>query len=577
MTATRRARLERAVVLAAGVLVVVWAAAWIRVGIDTGDGGYVVALQLRIAQGDLPLVDELNPQSLGALHGAPFVWLWHQLFGLGGLVLAARAAFLVATVAVGVLAYRALRTVAGPPAAFAAVTVACLAIPYGIPVLSYNTVPILGSVLSAGALAATVETGSRRWAVVCGAALGLGTLANPQWLPAGLVLGVVSLVWLSARLWLPLLAAAAAPLLVLGLWVLAVPGVGRLRNAVSYMQDTRAAITPGSERLENNLHALASPLLTPTYLVLLALAALVTAGVLLRPRSWIPGAALAVLPVAALVPVLRVAWRPLPAEATTALTLPGDIGATSLQASAAAVGVLLVPCLAWLARHGRRSLFAVGSFGLGVGLVVTPLLAASTASGPSRGIAGAGLAVALLVLVLTAIEAAEPARWPVGAAAAVATVAAMAGIASATTFPTVPVGRADTSVSSGAWAGMVGAPGYVDSIRTVRAALAEHADPGDRVLGVAAPAFPLMADVRVGSPMLWLTFWGDGNRRGVRWLEDPANTPDVVLVVGHDARALSRGRALRTDVLAEHLRSDYTVVDTTSDPPLTVLRRNPTD
>src|SRR5689334_7316819 len=216
-------------------------------------------------------------------------------------------------------------------------------------------------------------------------------------------------------------------------------------------------VVPADARLRHNVDNLASQLQAPSYLVLLAVAALITIAVLARPRSTLTRIALALLPLAALVPVLRMAWRPLAKGATSSLTPTGDIGVTTLHGSAVLVGVLLVPCTAWLIREGNRPLAALATYAAGLGLVITPTLAASTASGPSRAIAAAGLAVPVLVLVTAAVNAAADARWSsLAPLAAVAATAAMAGIATATTFPTVPADDADVSVSSGAWAGMRG-------------------------------------------------------------------------------------------------------------------------
>lgn len=566
-----RLRADRLIPAVGAVALLLWAAYWIRIGTDTADGGYAVAVQLRIAQGDLPFVDELSPQALGALPGAPFVWLWHQLFGLSGLVLAARAFYVLVAAAVGVTAWRALRTTVSTPAAFAGIAVAGLAIPYGVPVLSYNTAPILACLLSAAALTATVQTHSRRWALLTGAALGVAATINPQYLPAGIVLGIVALAWLTRDLWIRVLAAAATPVVALGLWVLVVPGISSARNSFSYMQSSRT-VAPAHERLSHNLDNLASQLQATSYLVMLAIAALVTVAVLARPRATITKVALALLPVAALVPVLRMAWRSLPRGATTSLTPTGDIGVTTLHGSAVVVGVLLVPGIVWLAREGTKPLVALATYAAGLGLVITPTLAASTASGPSRAIAAAGLAVPVLVLVTVAVDAAAGVRW--SSLASVAAVAAMVGIATATTFPTVPADQADVSVSSGAWAGMRGQSYYVDAIKTLGAALSAHTTPHDRVLAISVPAALLMADIHAGTPMLWLTFQGAGNDRGVRWLEDPGHMPDAVLVYGFDASALADNVDLRTDPLAVFIRDNYTVVETSTSPLLTVLRRN---
>jgi hypothetical protein len=108
----------------------------------------------------------------------------------------------------------------------------------------------------------------------------------------------------------------------------------------------------------------------------------------------------------------------------------------------------------------------------------------------------------------------------------------------------------------------------------VRSALVEHTSPGDRVLAISAPSFPLMADVRPGTPSLWLGFWGPANHRAIEWLEQSGHIPDVALVYGYDAHALAGDPALRTDPLAAFIRRNFTVVDSSTSPALTVLRRN---
>jgi hypothetical protein len=567
----RRPRTDHLILAVGTLALLAWAVSWIRTGTDTADGGYAVAAQLRLAQGDLPFADELSPQILGAIPGAPFVWLWHTLFGLSGIVLAARAFYLVVVLAARAVAWRALRSTVSAPAAFAGVAISCLAVPYSLPVLSYNTVPILASILSAAALTATVQTASRRWALLTGAALGVAATTNPQYLPAGIVLGIVAIAWLGRDLWIRVLAAAATPVVALGLWVLIVPGVSGARNSFSYMQDSRTVVAPAGERLRHNVDNLVQQLFVPSYLVLLALAALVTVAVLVRPRAVVSRIGIAVLPVAALVPVIRMATRDLPRGATSSLTPTGDIGVTTLHGSAVLVGVLLVPCVAWLSREGRRPLLALASYAAGLGLVVTPTLAASTASGPSRAVAAAGLAVPVLLLVTVAVEAAGKLRWAFAPLTSVAAVAAMAGIAAATSFPTVPAGDADMSVTSGAWAGMRGRPTDIGAIRAIGAALKAHTTSEDRVLAIGAPSALLMADIHAGTPMLWLTFGGDANERGVQWLED--HTPDAVLVYGYDAQALAGDGELSSDPLARYVRDNFTVVESSSTPSLTVLRR----
>lgn len=573
---SRRIEVDAWLVALGTVLLAVWSVFWIRYGADTADGGFAVGIQLRVAEGDLPFVDEQSLLVLGALPGVPFVWLWHQLFGLDGIVLAARVAFLLVAAATCLVAYRALRTAVAPSAAFAGVVIAALALPYDIPVLSYNTVPVLCSLLSGAALVATVETGHRRWAIVSGAALGVAAASNPQYLPAGLVLGVVALVFLARSLWVPLLAAAATPLVALGLWIVLVPGVSSFLNSLRYMQEARDVLIPGHVRLGHNLENLASQLLVPSYLVVLSGGALVALGLVLRPSSPYPRLGLAVLPLAASLPVLRMALRTLPVDVTSAMTETGEIGVTTMHASAAAVSVLIVPALVWLTRDRRRSLIVVSTYAAGLALVVTPVVASSTASAPARGIAAAGFTVPLLIVTVIAIEAIAPLRVRIaGPLAALAAVAAMAAVASATVFPLIPVRDYDVAIRSGAWAGMQARQLDVERIREMTGLLESNVDDNSRVLGVAAPALPLFSDVRQGAPMLWFSFAGDANRRGVEWLAQPAHTPEFALVFGYDALAFADDPVLRDDQLAQFIRDNYTVIESVAEPsPMTLLRHD---
>jgi hypothetical protein len=559
------------VVAVAACSLMLWALAWVRVGADTRDGGFAVALQLRVAQGDMPFRDEFNPVVLGALPGAPFVWLWHEWFGLTGLVLASRVFFVLVAAGVMFLAYRGLRESVTAPAAFAGIAVATLALPYGIPVLSYNTIPVLGSVLSASAFAATVATGSRRWAALSGAALGVAALSNPQYLPTGLVLGVVSIAWLERQLWSRLLAAAAAPLVAFGVWALLVPGLNNIRTAVHYLRETRALVLPADQRLRNNLENLYSQLTAPSYLVVVSAAAVVTVLLIARPRSRLAAAGLALLPIAALLPVLRMAWRTVPAGTESSLTSTGEIGVTTLHGAAMIVSVLFVPGMAWLARARHRALTAATTYAVGLGVLMTPIIASSTASGPSRAVAAVGLSTPVLMLTVMAVHGACRSGWFAGAAG-LGAVMAMVGIATATSFPGVPPVAANESITSGAWAGMSGRPVDASIIRTMQTALDRVSDPGDRVLAVASPSYPLFSDVRAETPMLWIAFWGDANRDAVEWLRQPGHRPDVVLVYGYDGTGLSSATELRRDPLAAYIREGFSVVESSTSPAYTILR-----
>ncbi len=87
------------------------------VGLDLGDGSHVVGLGMRLAQGDLPLADEMNLQALGSLPAVPFVWVWLQVVGNEGVILASRVSFAVVAALAGWVSWRALRPMVGPAVA----------------------------------------------------------------------------------------------------------------------------------------------------------------------------------------------------------------------------------------------------------------------------------------------------------------------------------------------------------------------------------------------------------------------------------------------------------------------------
>ena len=82
----------------------------VRLGADVGDGTHVVALAMRMAQGDVVLRDEMNLQALGSLVAVPFVWVWLEVVGVGSIVLASRVFYLVLASMAGLVCYRARRT-----------------------------------------------------------------------------------------------------------------------------------------------------------------------------------------------------------------------------------------------------------------------------------------------------------------------------------------------------------------------------------------------------------------------------------------------------------------------------------
>src|SRR5690606_13633620 len=76
-------------------------------GLDMSDEAHVVALARRVATGAVPFRDEMNIQMLGSLPAVPFTWLWLNVVGTDGLVVASRVFFLVLCAGTLVIASRA--------------------------------------------------------------------------------------------------------------------------------------------------------------------------------------------------------------------------------------------------------------------------------------------------------------------------------------------------------------------------------------------------------------------------------------------------------------------------------------
>src|SRR5919106_1471070 len=86
-----------------------FAAWWSTLGASLSDDGHNIALAWRMSLGDAPFVDEMNLRATGSLLAVPFTWLWIQLMGMTGLVLASRLLFVAVAFGAGILVSRALR------------------------------------------------------------------------------------------------------------------------------------------------------------------------------------------------------------------------------------------------------------------------------------------------------------------------------------------------------------------------------------------------------------------------------------------------------------------------------------
>ena len=94
-------------------LVGLWALARVQLGFDYGDGPHAVGLAMRLADGDRPFVDEMNVQVMGSWPAVPFVWLWTHTVGTDGIILASRAYFVLLSLLVAHVSWRAVAPVLG--------------------------------------------------------------------------------------------------------------------------------------------------------------------------------------------------------------------------------------------------------------------------------------------------------------------------------------------------------------------------------------------------------------------------------------------------------------------------------
>ena len=170
-------------------------------------------LPYRFATGARPFVDETTVAQQAALLVAPFVWLWHELFGVDGVVLFVRHLQFVFSLLVGAAAFVSLRGVLRSwVVALLAAVCAVVFAPFDIHSLSYNT---LGSGLFAAGCLLAYRGGTRRL-VVAGLCLGLAVFAYPSLVVAVVVAFLVRLALARAR-WRSEVLAFGLPALGIGL------------------------------------------------------------------------------------------------------------------------------------------------------------------------------------------------------------------------------------------------------------------------------------------------------------------------------------------------------------------------
>lgn len=540
-----------AVLLATAGLVVfgLWR---VRFGTDLGDGTHVVALAMRMAQGDQPLTDEMNLQVLGSVLAVPFTWVWLQLVGADAVVLASRVFYVALALAVGVVAYRALRTRLPRAAAFTAAVLMLLPTPYNLLVTSYNTVPVLMLGLAASAGFAALRTRSSRWGGCAGVALAVTVLSHPASLPAAAVLAL-TVVLLARRgpavTGLLVGGAVASALLVVALAL--GPGLGAVLDTVRYTTDYQASRPDPFSRLARSAERYLGGLLDPRLLPALVLTVL---AVLPRlPWRWRATAATG-LPV-----VLTVtAWWVAPEE-------PGGgepFGLYSATYALLLLTFLAAPVLVWAVRVRDRDLRVLLVLTAPTALLGVVFFAMTTSASirwgaplppvlPLVGALGAGL-------VLWAGRHGTRALALLAAGSLVGSLLAVHPLRS---FRDGAPGTLEGPISAGPMAGLHASAFHVQRDSSLRALVDTWVEPGDGVFFYGLPGGYVYSEAPMQTNLVWVAAFGPANAETVRWWRETGRVPEVVVIAKTPQRVAGSWDALvATDPILTVVQEHYDLV-----------------
>lgn len=535
-------------VLAGFALVVAFAVWRATIGADFGDGTHVVALAMRMAQGDVPLADELNLQALGSVAAVPFTWVWLNVVGVDGIVLAARLFYVAVAALAGVLAYRALRTGFAPLPCFVAVTVMVLPTPYSLMVVSYNTMPVLGlAVATCGAFAA-LRTGSGRWAVLTGLALAWTVLSHPAALPPAATVAVVVLALAPAGpVRRGVLAGGLGASALLVAWVLVGPGVGALVETLRYTGEYQAERPGPGTRLAVSLRMHAEGLLAWRNLPALLLAALAALPrIPRRGRTLLAAAAVVALAGAVVVGAVR--------EAPDELLL-GPVASAFIVL----VAVLLLPFLLSLGRprddrFAQLLLLTAPSAVIGfVSLSLTSSASAKwgVAAAPVQPFVGV---VALLLLVVLARHRTQS----LAVLTSGALVVSLLAVHHLRTYRNGPPWRLADRVAAGPLMGLLTSEDYLRDDCDLRRTVRDWVDEDDSVFFWGRASGYAYSTARMDTHNVWLPPFGPAHAHGARWMTEHDRWPDVVVIHRGSFRAAGGWDAqLGQDPVLTRVHRDY--------------------
>ncbi|HEX5967728.1 MAG TPA: hypothetical protein VFY88_04560 [Intrasporangium sp.] len=540
-------------------VVVVWALARVQLGFDYGDGAHAVGLAMRLADGDRPFIDEMNLQVMGSWPAVPFVWLWMHTVGTDGIILASRVYFVLLSLLVAHVSWRAIAPVVGRGTAAAVIATAVIPAAYNLPVVSYNTTPALLLLLATCASIAAVTRRIAAWAWVGGAALALSAVAHPVTAPVGLLAGLIAVALLGrSRLSLYLVGGAAAVGAVLLIVVVTFwGGFEAVRATVDFTVEYQS-LRPDQERRVQ--HAATAywewfGWVVPAAAALSLMAASLPSS---RPgRAWPVWVRVVLFGVAgALLTVAMLRGR-LDSASVVSWSWTSGFTATAL------VLVLALPATILALRSRDRLSRQALILGLPPTLLGIPVIWAMTSASPAWGSTSAVLTpglVAILTVLLRDLSRGftwalgRPLRWPAAVLSGLV-ILLLAMSHTLTSYRTPPVSDLRTRVTFGINAGLLNDERQV-RILEAKTRLAHQC--GRTALDYEQPTGHQLGEVRILSPIIWLVRFEGANQAVVDWLTARGAAPDCVLISNRTWPPSAT--LLATDPLLQWIQARYVQV-----------------
>lgn len=508
-----------------------WALVRVQLGFDYGDGPHVVALAMRLADGDRPFVDEMNLQVMGSWPAVPFVWVWMHTVGTDGIILASRLYFVLLSLLVAHVSWRAIAPAVGRGTSAAVIAIAVIPAAYNLPLVSYNTVPALLLLLATCAIIAAVTRRVAAWAWVGGAALAFSAAAHPLTAPAGLLAGLIGVVLLGrCRLTLYLLGGAAAVVAALLIALVTLwGGFEAMRATIDFTVDYQSLRPSRGVRLEHSVSAYRAWFgwLVPAAAVVSLLAASLPSS---RPgRAWPVWARTALFAVAAV--LLSVGMLRGGLDSPSVLSWSWTSGFTAT----AVVLVLALPATILALRSGDRLSRQVLVLGLPPTLLGIPVIWAMTSASPAWGSTTAVLTpgiVGIFTVLLRDLShgfkraLGGPLRWPAALVSGLVLLL-LAVSHTLTSYRSPPVSALQTRVTFGINSGLLNSEEEV-RILADNTRVAQRC--GRTALTYDLGASYLLGDARILSPIIWIVRFGHASQVIVDWLTARGALPDCIII-----------------------------------------------